>query len=91
MSANSHDSDDEEELPRQTMQSERLRYAWYADYERSDEYDKHPQWADDTRCVEETIEDNDGYEDNRFRFYDKFDPERIWITSAKTYSLFTMR
>lgn len=64
------------------------RYQWYTGYSRNDEYEKNPQWAADMNTeVEETDEEEDVYTKTTITFYDKFEPQKMWITSDTTRDL----
>lgn len=56
-----------------------LEWRWNSGYDRKEEYDKNPKWADD-------VETDDG-EQNRTKFYDRYDPEHVWIVSDTVYDL----
>lgn len=72
------------------LREQRREYQWNAAYDRRDEYDKNPEWTDDMRS--EVCEDgSDDYERPQTMFYDRFDPEHMWIKSDKTYELTRMR
>lgn len=74
---------DEEKTP---FDAQRRRYQWYTGYNHEDEYDKNPQWAIDMETEEEEVEDGN-YTRPVVRFYDKYDPEHMWIKSDVTYDL----
>lgn len=64
------------------------RYMWHAGYNRDDEYDKCPEW---TESIESQQSSGDGYGENEVVFYDRFDPEHIWINSDTSYDLMNCR
>jgi hypothetical protein len=77
---------------REILEKEKLQWQWYVDYDTDKEYEKHPQWAVDMRTEESEVEDDDSvYNEKRIKFYDKFDPEHMWIKSSSTVSLMKMR
>lgn len=80
----------DDNLPRKKLEEEVRRYQWYTGYEREEEYDMHPLWAQDMR--EETEEEDEGpYSTKSTRIYDKYDPEHMWIRSDTKRNLFRMR
>lgn len=69
----------EEELPVPAR-----RYQWYLGYNREDEYDKEPEWAE---SINTKTSESEGYAQSEVTFYDRFDPEHIWLTSDTSYNL----
>lgn len=70
-----------------TLDEQRRAYQWYTGYDRSEEYNKNPQWALDIDTEEDEIEETEDYTIPTLRVYDKYDPEKIWIESDTTYDL----
>lgn len=75
---------DENEVPDCARQ-----YQWYTGYDREDEYEKNPQWAVDmrTEVVDEEDENENTFTNPTVKFYDRFDPEHMWIKSDTTHDL----
>ena len=83
---------DDEQLPREPYEHEVLQYQWYVGYDRDDEYDKDPQWTDDVESENEDVDSTHGmFGRQTVRFYNRFDPEHIWIRSDKAYDLVEVR
>lgn len=75
----------DESLPT-VVADQRRSYQWYIDYDRSEEYDKDPEWATDTHT--KTVE-RDGADHTRF--YDPEAPETVWLRSDTVYNLMRCR
>lgn len=78
-------SGEDDQLPREKLEVERLRYQWYVDYDRENEYEKAPGWSDAVR--EKNVSTDGEYRSDETRFYNRFEPEHKWIRSDTTYDL----
>lgn len=76
-----------DDLPRKKFEIEKLRYQWYTGYDREREYEKDPQWAIDMGEEEIEEKETDHYSRPEIRFFDRYDPEHMWISSDTTYNL----
>lgn len=71
----------------ETFQQPKLRYQWYVGYDRAEEYEKNPQWAIDMRADVEPADEEEPYQADSTRMYDKYDPEHMWIKSDQAVDL----
>lgn len=74
-----------DDLPKRPKDHERRQYQWYVDYDRGDEYDKHPPWSSDMGT--DVVESDEDFGPKSLRIYDKYDPEHIWIRSDIVFDL----
>lgn len=79
---NAHKDDDGFDV----FDMQRRRYQWYTGYDREQEYDKNPQWAIDLQSEEEEVKDGSTTRPVT-KFFDRYDPEHMWIKSDRTYDL----
>lgn len=56
-----------------------LEWTWRSGYDRNEEYSKNPTWTDGV--------ETDSTEQNRTKFYHRYDPEHVWIKSDTVYDL----
>jgi hypothetical protein len=69
---------------------ERLRYQWYTGYEKEDEYERNPDWAADMCETEEEVEEDEDFTRPQMKFYDRYEPQHMWIKSDTVYDLTNM-
>lgn len=81
-------NDDEDEAP---LDDSRRRYEWYIVYDEDDEYEEQPEWSEDVEIEEIEEDDGNPYTKPKTKFFNRFDPERIWIKSDTTWDLDDMR
>ena len=66
-----------------------LRYQWYVGYDRENEYQKNPSWADTLQLS--VVEQTDDYRDDTMKLTDTTDDEYMWVTSDTAYNLMRWR
>lgn len=71
----------------------RLRYHWYVTYERSNEYEKNPEWTQNitTKTKEEDCGDDCIGTKKIYRVYNQGQSRKRWVESDTRYDLIQMR